>query len=74
MSSSDVADYWEQRLADGPTLDKVGYRALGIHFNEWMYRVRRAQFLGRVAEALAVSISNAGVNWAPGGSAGEISQ
>lgn len=52
MNGSDVADYWEQRLAGGPTLDKVGYRALGRHFNEWMYRVRRAHFVHRVGEAL----------------------
>lgn len=47
-----VTEYWEQRLAGGPTLQRVGYRALGAQFNRWMYRVRRANFLRHVGRAM----------------------
>lgn len=52
MTQADVSAYWEERLRAGPTLETVGYRALGREFNVWMYRVRRAQFVRRVADAL----------------------
>lgn len=52
MIETDVKSYWEQRLGQGPTLETVGYRALGKQFNAWMYRVRRAIFLRRVRAAL----------------------
>jgi SAM-dependent methyltransferase len=39
----DPADYWESRLQ---TLDlsAVGYQGLGLPYNRWLYRVRRAVF------------------------------
>ena len=52
MMQADVAQYWEERLAGGPSLERVGFRALGLRFNQWMYRVRRAGFLREVRAAL----------------------
>lgn len=49
---TDLAEYWEQRLAGGPSLQQVGFRALGRRFNEWMYRVRRAGFLREMRAAM----------------------
>lgn len=40
--------FWEQRLAADWTESGVGYRALGLPFNTWMYRVRREVFLHAV--------------------------
>jgi SAM-dependent methyltransferase len=40
--------FWEQRLAEDWNEAGVGYRALGLPFNTWMYRVRREVFLREV--------------------------
>lgn len=41
-------DYWEQRLAQAPGLDGVGYAGLGRQYNSWLYRVRRHVFMREV--------------------------
>jgi len=45
--------FWEHRLAEDWNKAGVGYRALGLPFNTWMYRVRREVFL-READALGL--------------------
>jgi SAM-dependent methyltransferase len=52
MMQTDVSQYWEERLAPGASLENVGFRALGRSFNRWMYRVRGAQFVHRVRNAM----------------------
>jgi len=44
-------DYWESRLSQHYSLTGVGYRRLGLRFNEWMYRLR-ARVFARVAGSL----------------------
>jgi 2-polyprenyl-3-methyl-5-hydroxy-6-metoxy-1,4-benzoquinol methylase len=46
-------DYWESRLSQHYSLTGVGYRRLGLRFNEWMYRLR-ARVFARVAGSLGV--------------------
>jgi 2-polyprenyl-3-methyl-5-hydroxy-6-metoxy-1,4-benzoquinol methylase len=53
-------DYWESRLNQHYSLTGVGYRRLGLRFNEWMYRLR-ARVFARVAGSLGVAWSEARV-------------
>jgi SAM-dependent methyltransferase len=53
-------DFWEQRLSADWTESGVGYGALGLPFNVWMYRVRREVFL-REAAALDLDPASARV-------------
>ncbi len=56
----DARDYWESRLSQHFSLTGVGYRRLGLRFNQWMYRVR-ARVFARVAGSLGVNWSTARV-------------
>jgi SAM-dependent methyltransferase len=40
----DPAAYWSKRLADGESLEAVGWQGLGRSFNGWLYRRRAAVF------------------------------
>ena len=53
MNESQVRQYWEQRLRDGPTLENTGWLGWGAGFNQWMYRVRARSFVKRVGAELA---------------------
>lgn len=41
----DHSEFWENRLNDDWTESGVGYKALGLSFNSWMYKVREEVFL-----------------------------
>jgi SAM-dependent methyltransferase len=45
MSPFDARQYWESRLTERYNIEGVGFIGLGTHFNNWMYRIRRAVFL-----------------------------
>lgn len=45
MSDFDPKQYWEQRLAETPGLQGVGYASLGKQYNRWLYRTRKHVFL-----------------------------
>lgn len=45
----DGKSYWERRFSSTLDISTVGYAALGMHFNRWMYRLRRSVFLRTVA-------------------------
>lgn len=51
-----VRDYWESRLRQSYSLEGVGYRKLGRHYNAWMYRVR--------ARVFARATQRIGLEWA----------
>ncbi len=53
VNESQIHDYWEQRLRDGPTLANTGWLGWGAGFNQWMYRVRARSFVKRVRAALS---------------------
>jgi SAM-dependent methyltransferase len=40
-SSSDPAEYWQNRLTANYSLDGTGFLALGQQYNRWMYRMRK---------------------------------
>ena len=44
----DAKQYWEDRLSEDYSLHGVGRLNWGIHWNRWMYRVRRVVFLDLV--------------------------
>ena len=48
MGEFDAKEYWQHRLGEAIDLGGVGYKALGTPFNQWLYRLRRAVFLGRM--------------------------
>jgi SAM-dependent methyltransferase len=54
----DPQRYWEDRLAADFSLHGVGYRGLGLRYNEWLYRVRGVVF-GRVRRSLPADLSTA---------------
>lgn len=41
----DHSEFWENRLDEDWTESGVGYKALGLAFNSWMYKAREAVFL-----------------------------
>jgi SAM-dependent methyltransferase len=40
-SSSDPAEYWQNRLTANYSLDGTGFQTLGQQYNKWMYRIRK---------------------------------
>jgi len=48
MNAFDPTSYWQNRLAQNPGLQGVGYIGLGRRYNEWLYRMRRQIFLREV--------------------------
>lgn len=50
--TSPLQDYWENRLTRTPDLAGVGYLGLGLQYNNWLYRVRRAVFRRAVRSML----------------------
>ncbi|MFH1755223.1 MAG: class I SAM-dependent methyltransferase [Candidatus Latescibacterota bacterium] len=44
MVSFDTKKYWETRLSKDYSLHGVGRLNWGLHYNKWLYRVRRAVF------------------------------
>jgi SAM-dependent methyltransferase len=60
MKAHELQSLWERRLDEDWTERGVGYRALGLPFNRWMYRVRRDVFL-REAESLDLDLHSARV-------------
>ncbi|HEY0704019.1 MAG TPA: class I SAM-dependent methyltransferase [Candidatus Acidoferrales bacterium] len=42
-------DFWQQRLSQREGLEGVGYTGLGLPFNRWIYRLRKAIFVREVS-------------------------
>jgi SAM-dependent methyltransferase len=55
MDPLEVRNYWEKRLEKAFGLHGVGYANLGLGFNRWMYRIRRAVFLREVGKHVRVT-------------------
>jgi SAM-dependent methyltransferase len=53
-------EYWEKRLSGSYNFRGVGYAALGLPYNRWLYRVRRHLFL-KTARRLSASCRPASV-------------
>lgn len=56
----DPASYWEDRLGGDFSLHGVGYRGLGLRYNEWLYRVR-ARVFRRAVRAIGIPLESARV-------------
>ena len=57
MTRFDAESYWENRLVKNFDLQGVGRRNLGVHYNRWVYRVRRRVFL-HVMNSLGVDFGS----------------
>jgi SAM-dependent methyltransferase len=60
VSDFDAKAFWEDRLARDFNLQGVGYRALGLGYNEWLYRVR-ARVFRRMAKKIRSELPGARV-------------
>jgi 2-polyprenyl-3-methyl-5-hydroxy-6-metoxy-1,4-benzoquinol methylase len=56
----DAKQYWEDRLSEDYSLHGVGRLNWGIHWNRWMYRVRRVVFL-RIVRSLSQNLDSSRV-------------
>lgn len=53
MSTLNTRRYWEDRLGEDWSLQSVGFRRLGLRFNEWAYRLRAERFDDVLAQHVA---------------------
>ena len=59
-SNSKERSYWEERLASHWGLQGVGYLGHGVHYNNWLYAVRR-EILRRHLAGLSIDLADANV-------------
>ncbi|HEV2685079.1 MAG TPA: class I SAM-dependent methyltransferase [Actinomycetota bacterium] len=57
MSDFDPKAFWENRLKRDFNLQGVGYRSLGLGYNQWLYRVR-ARVFRRMARRIRAELPN----------------
>lgn len=53
-------EYWENRLGKTFNLQGVGHSSLSKHYNNWLYKIKRAVFIRKI-KSLGLDISNLNV-------------